>query len=305
MVKKLRENIGKYFIGKDRAVENVLLCLISGGHILIEDVPGLGKTTLTSVVAKSIQSSFGRIQCTPDVLPSDITGFSVYNQKTGEFDFCEGVVSNEIILVDEINRSTPKTQSSLLEAMAEGQVTVDGVIHKLPELFMVIATQNQNDYIGTYPLPEAQMDRFMMCISIGYPDKEEELRIAHNMLNGVKTVDAEPVISVEDVLNIRAEVEKIKVSDAVLSYIIDIIRITREEERFVEGASPRAMKALLKASMAKAYIEGRDYVKPDDVKAVVKPVLLHRFTLTPKARCAGENIEKIFDSLVVKVKVPV
>lgn len=304
MINKIKSNIGKYFIGKDGVVENVLICLLAGGHILIEDVPGLGKTTLTSVTAKSIKSSFGRIQCTPDVLPSDITGFSVYNQKTGEFDFCEGVVSNQILLVDEINRATPKTQSALLEAMAEGQVTVDGNVHKLPELFMVIATQNPSEYIGTYPLPEAQMDRFMMCISVGYPDRDEEMRIAKNMLEGIRVTDVDAVCSVDDILNLRSEVDKVSVNDAVLTYIVDIIRATREEERFVTGASPRAMKALVKASMAKAFIEGRNFVKPDDVKAVVRDVLLHRFSLTAKARCSSDDVRKIFDSIVVKVKVP-
>lgn len=304
MINKLRDNINRYFIGKEDAVTDVLICLLAGGHILIEDVPGLGKTMLTSTVAKSIGSSFGRIQCTPDVLPSDITGFSMYNQKTLEFEYKEGVVNNEILLVDEINRATPKTQSALLEAMAEGQVTVDGAIHKLPELFMVIATQNPSEYIGTYPLPEAQMDRFMMRISIGYPGRDEELEIARGVLSEVVHSEVMSVASVYDVMRMREEVSRLKVSEGVLSYIVDIIRATREEERFIQGASIRAMKALVKASMARAYIQGRDYVKPDDVKAVAKQVLLHRFTLTPEARCQNDDVKKIFESIIVGVKIP-
>ena len=304
MINKLKENISKYFIGKEEAVENILVCLLAGGHVLIEDVPGLGKTTLTSVMSKSIRSSFGRVQCTPDVLPSDITGFSIFNQKTGEFEYNEGTVMNELLLVDEINRATPKTQSALLEAMAENQVTVDGVVHKLPELFMVIATQNPSEFVGTYPLPEAQLDRFMMRISIGYPGKNEEIQIAKNLINGIKLADAEGICTVEDIMNLRREVDKVSVSDKVLEYIVDIIRETREEPRIEVGASPRAMLALLKASMAKAYICGRDFVKPDDVKAVVRPVLLHRFALTSQARCKNEDISNIFDSVLVKVKIP-
>lgn len=304
-VTKLRDNISQYFIGKEDVVENLLVCMLAGGHVLIEDVPGLGKTTLASVLAKSIQCSFGRIQCTPDTLPGDITGVSVFNQQTSKFEFCEGVVMNQLILVDEINRATPKTQSSLLEAMAENQVTVDGTIHKLPELFMVIATQNPSEYIGTYPLPEAQVDRFMMCLSIGYPEKEQELQIARQMLEGKVVAKANAICSTEDIVRIKKEVEQVKVSEAVLSYIVDIIRSTREDDRFVLGASPRAMLALLKASQAKAYLDGRDFVKPDDVKAVVRPVLLHRLELTTKAKGQRLSALNIFDNLLLKVKVPV
>lgn len=301
----LKNNIRKYFVGKEDVVDNVLICLLAGGHILIEDVPGLGKTTLAGVLSKSIQCSFGRIQCTPDTLPGDITGVSIYNQKSGEFEFSEGAVMHQLVLVDEINRTTPKTQSSLLEAMAEGQVTVDGGIHKLPEPFMVIATENPVEYVGTYPLPEAQLDRFMMCIKIGYPDKENELRIARQKLEGRVINDAEAVCTTKDILSMKEEVSKINVSDAVLSYIVDIIRATREEDRYVLGASPRAMLALTNAAQARAYLNSRDYVNPDDVKAVARQVLVHRFSLTAKARGLREDTLSIFNSILSKVKVPV
>lgn len=305
VIKKLKQNISRFFVGKEDVVEQVLVCLLAGGHILIEDVPGLGKTTLAKVLATSMQCSFGRIQCTPDTLPGDITGLSVYNQKKGEFEFCEGVVMNQLLLADEINRATPKTQSSLLEAMAEYQVTVDGAVHKLPEPFMVIATQNPTEYIGTYPLPEAQLDRFMMRLSIGYPEKEQELLIARKLLTGQVAEAAEPVCTTDEILAMKKEVEQVKVSDVVLSYIVDIIRKTREEERFVTGASPRAMLALLRASQAKAYLNGRDYVKPDDVKAEARPVLVHRFSLTAKARGQRADVASIFNAVMTQVRIPV
>lgn len=305
MIQKLKENISKCFVGKDDVVENLLICLLSGGHVLIEDAPGLGKTTLAAALSKSIQCSFGRIQCTPDTLPSDITGVTVFDSVKKEFSYHKGVIMNQLLLVDEINRATPKTQSSLLEAMAEKQVTVDGEVHKLDELFMVIATQNPVEYIGTYPLPEAQMDRFMMRLSVGYPNKEQEMQIARQNISSGLIDSIASVCTPDDILNIRKEIEGITVSDAVLSYMADIVRITREEERFVLGASPRAMIALMKASMVKAYILGRDYVKPDDVKAVAEPVLLHRFVLTNLAKSQRLSAQEIFKSLLLKVKVPV
>ena len=301
----LRANINKFFVGKEDVVDNILICLLAGGHVLIEDVPGLGKTTLASVLAKSIQCSFGRIQCTPDTLPGDITGVSVFNQKTSEFEYNEGAIMNQLVLVDEINRTTPKTQSSLLEAMAENQVTIDGAVHRLPSPFLVIATENPVEYVGTYPLPEAQLDRFMMCLKIGYPDKDNEIRIAKQMLEHRQADNVTAVCTTNDIEAMKADVERITVSDAVISYIVDIIRATREEERFVLGASPRAMLALTKAARAKAYLEERDFVKPDDVKAVARQVLFHRFTLTSKARGQREDVLSIFNNILTKVKVPV
>lgn len=212
---------------------------------------------------------------------------------------------NQLVLVDEINRTTPKTQSSLLEAMAENQVTIDGAVHRLPSPFLVIATENPVEYVGTYPLPEAQLDRFMMCLKIGYTDKDNEIRIAKQMLEHRQADNVTAVCTTNDIEAMKADVERITVSDAVISYIVDIIRATREEERFVLGASPRAMLALTKAARAKAYLEERDFVKPDDVKAVARQVLLHRFTLTSKARGQREDVLSIFNNILTKVKVPV
>lgn len=304
MIEDLKRCMHEYFVGKEDVVENVLICLFAGGHVLLEDVPGVGKTTLARTVAKAVNCDFGRIQFTPDTLPSDIIGTQIYNMKTGEFEFKEGAVMHQIILADEINRTSPKTQSSLLEAMAEGQVTVGGEKHTLPSPFMVIATQNPVEFLGTYPLPEAQMDRFMMRLSIGYPSKEEELRLAKNTLDGKTAENINSIISSEDVLAIRAKVCEIVVKDEIIAYIRDIINLTREETRFVLGASPRAMLSLMRACQAKAYIDGRDYVKPDDVKALAIPVLSHRVSLTSEAKIAKEDVGKILTSIVLKAKVP-
>lgn len=297
--------MNRYFVGKEQVVENLLICMLADGHVLIEDVPGCGKTTLAGILAKSIRCSFGRIQCTPDTLPGDITGVNIYNVKSGQFEYMAGVIMNQLLMVDELNRATPKTQASLLEAMAENQVTVDGVLHPLPDFFLVIATQNPTEYVGTYPLPEAQVDRFMMRLTIGYPDREQEIRIAKQRLQGETIAVAEPVMNTEEIMQCKQDVEKVRITDAVLGYIVDIVRLTRQEERFVLGASTRAMLALMQAARAKAYLEGRDYVKPDDVKAVAEPVLLHRFMLTTKARGQKEDVEKIFHSILLKCKVPV
>ena len=303
--KKLEENINRVFIGKAGVVENLLICLFAGGHILLEDVPGVGKTTLAGVLAKSMEGSFGRIQFTPDTLPGDVAGVSIYNMKTNEFEYRPGAVMNQILLADEINRTSPKTQASLLEAMAEGQVTVDGIIHILPRPFMVIATQNPIEFIGTYSLPEAQMDRFMMRLSIGYPRREQEIQMAAQFLSGQTPNKVEPVCKTEDILKIKETVSNITVKESVLGYIEDIVALTREEERFALGASPRAMLSLMRASQAKAFLQGRDYVKPDDVKAVVIQVLMHRLVLSSEARIQKSGAESILKSLISKVKIPV
>lgn len=305
LAKKIFENINRVFIGKEDVVENLLICLFAGGHVLLEDVPGVGKTTLAGVLAKSMEGSFGRIQFTPDTLPSDIAGVSIYNMKTGEFEYRPGVVLNQILLADEINRTSPKTQASLLEAMAEGQVTVDGVIHKLPDPFMVIATQNPIEFIGTYSLPEAQLDRFMMRLSVGYPGREQEMEMAALFLEGRTPDKVEAVCQTEDVLQIKEAVSKIIVKKTVIEYIENIITATREEERFVLGASPRAMLALVRASQGRAFLQGRDYVKPDDVKAVAEKVLLHRLVLSSEARIQKAGAVSILSSLIQKVKIPV
>ncbi len=303
--KKLEENINRFFVGKEEVVENMLICLFAGGHLLLEDVPGVGKTTLGRILARSMEASFGRISFTPDTLPGDVVGVSIYNRKTGEFEYRPGPVSNQILLADEINRTSPKTQSALLEAMAEGTVTVDGEVHRLPELFMVIATQNPIEFIGTYSLPEAQLDRFMMRLVVGYPRRGEEVKMASLFLEGKTPERAEAVCSAQDVLRIRERVAHLTVKPSVLGYLEELILLTRSEDRFLLGASPRALLSLLRASQGKAFLEGRDYVKPDDVKAVAPNVLLHRLVLSGEAKAKKENAADILDSLVRKVKVPV
>ena len=304
MINRLRRQINEYFIGKEEVVDNVLLCLLACGHVLLEDVPGVGKTTLAKTLAGSIDCSFGRIQFTPDTLPSDVVGVSVYNQKTREFEYKEGAVMAQIVLTDEINRTSPKTQASLLEAMAEGSVTVDGTKHLLPEPFMVIATQNPIEFLGTYPLPEAQMDRFMMRLSIGYPSAEGEIALAKKFMEGKTAETMESVCSEKDILAMREAVKAVHVSDAVLEYIRSIVALTREEERFVLGASPRATLFLLSASRARAYLEGRDFVKPDDVKKVAVNVLHHRLVLTSESRIRKEDTDNILKAALLKARVP-
>ena len=305
IIKTLQENINRVFVGKGTVVDDVLTCLLAGGHILLEDVPGVGKTTLASVLAKSIDCSFGRIQFTPDTLPGDVAGASVYNMKTGDFEYRAGAVMNQILLADEINRTSPKTQASLLEAMAENQVTVDGIVHPLPRPFMVIATQNPIEFLGTYPLPEAQMDRFMMRLSIGYPDREQEIQLATQYLQGETPDTAKAICNADDIMHLRDTVAHVKVTEPVLGYMEDMIALTRKEERFVLGASPRALLALVRASQAKAFLCNRDYVKPDDVKAVAMQVLLHRLTLSPEAKIKKDDAAAILKSIVLQVKVPV
>lgn len=302
---EIKDSINGFFVGKEGVVENMLICLLAGGHVLLEDVPGIGKTTLAKCFAQVIDCSFGRIQFTPDTLPGDVVGVSVYNMKTGEFVYQAGAVMNQILLADEINRTSPKTQASLLEAMSENQVTVDGIVYPLQQPFMVIATQNPVEYLGTYPLPEAQMDRFMMKLSIGYPDREQEIKMASEFLAGKVVSAISPVCNAESLVEIKQKVAEVTVKDTILGYLEDIINLTRQEKRFVIGASPRAMLALIRASQAKAFLDGRDYVKPDDVKAVAMQVLLHRLSLSSKAEMEKEDAEKILNSLIVKAKIPV
>ena len=300
----LRENINSVFVGKEDIVENLLICLLAGGHVLLEDVPGVGKTTLALTLAKSMDADFGRIQFTPDTLPGDVVGVSVYNMKSGEFEFRPGAVMKQVLLADEINRTSPKTQASLLEAMAEGQVTVDSKVYELPQPFIVIATQNPVEFMGTYPLPEAQMDRFMMRLSIGYPDREQEMKMAELFLQEKTPDKTKAVCKAEDILALRDEIKAVTVKENILGYMEDIVKITREDARLLLGASPRALLSLLAASRARAFLQGRDFVKPDGVKAVAMQVLAHRLVLSAEARLQRASAEAILKELILKVKVP-
>lgn len=304
MVNKLKTQIRKYFVGKEELVENLLICFLACGHVLLEDVPGVGKTTLASTLARSVNCDFGRIQFTPDTLPTDVMGTEIYNMKTGEFEYRKGAIMHQIVLADEINRTSPKVQSALLEAMSEGQTTVGGKKYSLPKPFMVIATQNPVEFMGTYPLPEAQMDRFMMRLSVGYPGEEEELRMTENMLSGQNIESIESVISAEEVIDIQNKVTRITVKPEIQKYAYDIIDGTRHNESFMLGASPRALLALIRASQAKAYIAGRDFVKPDDIKSLAYAVLGHRLVLTSEAKFAKADVKKLLEGIVVSVKVP-
>ncbi len=305
LVKKIKERINSVFVGKEDVVEQVLICLLSGGHVLLEDVPGVGKTTLAKTLAKATGCTMGRVQFTPDTMPSDIVGMSVYNMRTGEFEHRDGVIMNQIVLADEINRTSPKTQASLLEAMAEGQVTVDGEVYELPIPFMVIATQNPVEFLGTYPLPEAQMDRFMMRISIGYPAKAQEMLMANQFLQKKTVETMEQIATAEQIKELKAVVEQIEVKEAVVGYAQELVELTRKEESYIYGISPRGMLALLRAAQAKAFLEERDYVKPDDIKSVVTGVFLHRLTLTPEAKIMKTDSANLLKTLILKAKVPV
>ncbi len=304
LIGRIRENIHTAFVGSDTTVDRLICCLLAEGHILLEDVPGVGKTTLALSLANSISCSFGRVSFSPDTLPSDITGLSVYNTATKEFEFKPGPVMNNIFLADEINRTPPKTQSALLEVMQEKKVTVDGATYPVEGIFMVIATQNPIEFAGTYPLPEAQLDRFMMKLSLGYPSKEDELKLANVFLEGRKAEQVKSVCSAEDILGLQAAVKKVTVADNVLAYIHNIVEATRNEKRFVLGASPRAMLALVRASQAHAFLNGRDFVRPDDVKQMYVPVLLHRLVLSVEAKMSQEDPEAVLRNIANKVEVP-
>ena len=304
ILETFREQMNKYFVGKCAVVDNVLCCFLAGGHVLLEDVPGVGKTTLARCFASSMGLSFGRIQFTPDTMPADVTGLTVYDMKSGEFTYRPGAVMKNIILADELNRTSPKTQSALLEAMAETQVTVDGKAYPLPQPFMVIATQNPVSFMGTYPLPEAQLDRFMMRLSIGYPAADEELRLAKESASGRNMDDIRPVLTVDEIAGLRNEVDNIHISDGMLSYIHEIITSTRTDGSFELGASPRAMLHLISSVKACAFLEGRNYVTPDDVKKMAVPVLSHRLVLTSKMRLQKKDSATILEALVIKAKIP-
>lgn len=304
MIKKFLGNIDQVIIGKEQVVSKVLVALLAEGHVLIEDVPGVGKTTLAKAVAKSIDCSFSRIQFTPDLLPSDILGVSVYNQKDLDFVYKKGPIYAHVVLADEINRASPKTQSSLLEAMEERQVTMDGNTYKLEEPFIVMATQNPIEYEGTFPLPEAQLDRFMIKIKIGYPDISHELRIFDKVDSQLKAEDLMPVLTAEEIRKMRQQVAEVHMAQEVEAYIFSIIRATRENEDIILGCSPRAAIALYKASKAKAFIEGRDYVIPEDVQVLAEDVLSHRVILRPEVKYRGETGRSMVGKILNITKAP-
>lgn len=275
------------------------------GHVLIEDVPGIGKTTMANALAKSIGVSFSRIQFTPDILPSDITGFSMYNPKTGEFEYKQGSIMSNIILADEINRTSPKTQASMLEVMEEKHVTVDGVTYNVPEPFMVIATQNPVEYMGTYPLPEAQLDRFLMKITMGYPNKDDEVDILFRFQKSNPLNTLAPVADGEQITELRRRVRDVQVAREIGDYIVEIVQNTRRQEHVILGCSPRASLYLMRASQALALYMGRDYVVPDDVKDLVIPVLAHRMILRQEAKIRKITPESVLSDLLKKIRVPV
>lgn len=304
ILKNIINNIEKVIIGKRGSIELAVVSLMCGGHVLIEDVPGVGKTSLASSLAKSFSCSFKRIQFTPDILPSDITGFSLFNQKTLEFEYRPGAIMSQIILADEINRTSPKTQASLLEAMEENQVTVDGVTYRLPRPFMVMATQNPIEYLGTYPLPEAQLDRFFMKISIGYPTAGEESSILSKYQKSSPLEALEPVADSEDVINIQEAVKNVHVDKSLNNYIVDIVGQTRKHPDVILGSSPRGSLFLFRASQAWAYYNGRSYVLPDDVKKMAVSVLSHRIILKQEAKLKKVFPEDILGSIIEKINVP-
>ncbi|MCL2353428.1 MAG: MoxR family ATPase [Defluviitaleaceae bacterium] len=302
MLKKVVDNVEKVIVGKREAIELALCSFLCGGHVLIEDMPGVGKTSLVSSIAKSFEMSFRRIQFTPDILPSDITGFSMYNQKEGEFEYRAGAIMSNIVLADEINRTSPKTQSALLEVMEEGQVTVDGDTYHVPKPFIVFATQNPIEYLGTYPLPEAQLDRFFMRISLGYPKACEELTMLERFgeANPIKTLES--VASLKDLEELQKAAAGVYVSKDMGKYIVDIVRATRENKDIALGGSPRASLSLYKAAQAWAFYNGRDHVVPDDIIKMAAPVLEHRLVLRQEAHLRRLTTRGIIDGIVRSVR---
>jgi MoxR-like ATPase len=296
--------IGSVILGKEETIRACVVALLAGGHVIVEDFPGVGKTLLAKSLATSIDCRFARIQFTPDLLPSDVTGVSVFNQKRGEFEFRPGPIFANIVLADEINRASPKTQSSLLECMEERQATVDNVIHKIDPPFMVIATQNPIEYEGTYPLPEAQLDRFMMRLSLGYPSAEVEADIIHEQTSHNPLAELRPVVHGSEVLAMTQAVTRVRVAPALRSYVVDLLAATRQQREVYLGASPRAGIALTRAAKALALLRGRDFVVPKDIKDLAVRVLAHRLVLSPEAKVHGVSAETVVARLLEAVPVP-
>jgi len=303
--RRILEEVGKVIVGKEEVVEKLLLAVLSDGHVLIEDYPGLAKTLIAKTLAKTLGCEFRRVQFTPDLLPADITGTYVFNQKTMEFELRKGPVFTNILLADEINRAPPKTQSALLEAMQEKQVTIDGTTYRLKKPFIVIATQNPIEYEGVYPLPEAQIDRFLMKLRIGFPERGEEIEILKRRLAWKSDViEVDEVVDTNTLIEMQKAIEEVYVDDKVLEYIVDITRATREHPRVELGVSPRGTVFLMKLSRAKATVEGRDYVIPDDVKYVAVEALAHRLILKTELWIKGVKAEQVIKEIVEKIPVP-
>ncbi len=302
---QIKANIGRVLVGKEDAVELILAAVLSGGHILIEDVPGIGKTTLARSLANSLDCVFKRIQCTPDLMPSDITGIHFYNQKTSEFEFRAGPIIAQVVLADEINRATPRTQSALLEAMAERQVTIDETTFPLPAPFLVIATQNPIELEGTFPLPEAQLDRFMLRIRLGYPEEPEEEEMLVRFENSDPLGSLQPVSAAQDVVGFQEVVQRIYVDPVLRTYLVRIVQATRHHAELELGASPRASIGLYRACQALSAIRGREYVTPDEIKFLAPYALSHRIILKGQARLRERTTESIIGEILNQVEVPV
>jgi MoxR-like ATPase len=305
MVQAVSDNVGSVIVGKANVVELLLAALFCQGHVLLEDVPGIGKTTLAKTLARSLGCTFQRIQFTPDLLPSDITGVSVFNQKTDDFEYRPGPIMAQIVLADEINRAGPRTQSALLEAMQERQVTVDGVTHSLPHPFLVMATQNPIELEGTFPLPEAQIDRFLMRVALGYPEHQEEREILRRFRADDPLARVEPVLTAEEIQQASEICRQVYVHPVMEDYILDLTRASRSDPAIALGVSPRGSLALYHTSQALAAIRGRDYVIPDDVKYLALPVLAHRLILSPDARLHGRSPKEVLQGLMDGATVPV